>query len=383
MIKSNFQFANKKVIILLKTFALGGAEKQALYLAHHLESKCNCKVYIYSYIESDKRELFDSFCESLGINNLYVENNPLSASGSFKFLKRMFKIVSFGLKLKKHNPDIIIPYLNPSSIIASLSYKVSGAKTTFWHHRGPDYYRGDLLEKLAAKRVPLFVANSIDGKKELDVKLRVKSNSYFIPNFSTINKINFKKDIPELNEVKNKVIIGMIAHFRIQKKQDILVEVYNELLKKNNNIHLVLVGDIHDDRKEKSNFKKVVNFVSEHGLEKNVTILHGKKAEDVLPYLDIGVLISDKEGMPNTVMEFMGYSLPVITTKHEGCISLLGENYPYFINNLDKNDQYIKFEQLINSEQKRKEIGLKNNKRLIEKFNIGGYINKLTSIINK
>ena len=231
MINGNFQFANKKVIILLKTFALGGAEKQALYLAHHLERKCNCKVYIYSYIESDKRELFDSFCEKLGLTNLYLEKNPLSASGSFKFLKRMLKIVFFGLKLKKHNPDIIIPYLNPSSIIASLCYKFSGAKTTFWHHRGPDYYREDLLEKLAANRVPLFVANSIDGKNELDVKLRVKCNSYFIPNFSTINKINIKKEIPELNEVKNKVIIGMVAHFRIQKKQDILVEVFNELLK--------------------------------------------------------------------------------------------------------------------------------------------------------
>lgn len=381
---NKFNFEDKNVIILLKSFALGGAEKQALYFAKYLQDKLSCNVFVYSYIKSKNSKLFFETCEKLEIKNLFIEKNPLSASGKFKYLKRRIKIIFFGLKLRKHKPDIIIPYLNPSSIIATLCYKISGAKITFWHHRGPDYYRGDLLEKVAVKKSPLFIANSLDGKIELEEKLNFNKNkSHFLANFSTIRHLNNNKNIDNLKLIEDKIVIGMIAHFRVQKLQHILVEVYHELLKKYKKIHLVLAGNIHDDENdEKSSYKRIVNYISTHKLENNISIMHHINAKEVLPYLDIGVLISSKEGMPNTVMEYMSYGIPVVATNHKGCITLLGENYPYFINNDNLDDQYDKLEKLVLDKNEREEVGKKNNKRLTENFTIDSYMDKLTKILN-
>jgi glycosyltransferase involved in cell wall biosynthesis len=377
-------FENKNIIIILKSFTLGGAERQALHLANYLQNHKNCKVFLYSYLQPEKNEVFSGECIKYGLSDLYLVKNPLSASGKFKYFKRRFKIALFGWKLRKHKPDIIIPYLNPPSIISALCYKIAGAKTTFWHHRGPDYYRHDLLEKKAVQKMPFFIANSPDGKKELETTLNInKTKSSFVGNFSTINQINKKKEIEDLNEHEHKIVIGMVAHFRIQKSQDIVIEVFHEVLKKNKNIHLLLVGNIHDDENEQSTFGKVNTYIEKNNLNKDVTILHNRTSEEILPYLDIGILISIKEGMPNIVMEYMAYSLPIITTKHEGCISLLGKNYGYFIQNDSKEQIISKLEKLVKKKEERSRIGEINHKRLIENFTIDRYINDLTTIFNK
>lgn len=381
--KNNFHFENKNVIILLKSFALGGAEKQALFLANYLQEKLKCNVFVYSFIKSENSKLFDNLCDDLKIKSLFIENNPLSASGRFKYLKRRIKIFLFGLKLKKHHPDIIIPYLNPSSIIASLCYKVAGAKYTFWHHRGPDYFRYDKLEKKAVKKTPIFIANSKDGEQELMEKFKLTNSHYFLPNFSTVKKVNKNKKLEKLNFIEDKIVIGMIAHFRIQKLQNVLLRVFNELLKKYSNIHLVFAGNLHDSKDEESNFEEVTKFIKQYSLDQKVTIIHNVRAEEVLPYIHIGVLISLKEGMPNTIMEYMAYSLPVVATNHEGCISLLGEKYPYYINNQDKKDQFDKLKLLIQNENERNFIGEKNKQRLDKYFTIESYIKQLTATVNQ
>tara|TARA_R110002074_G_scaffold312785_1_gene483480 strand:+ start:939 stop:2084 length:1146 start_codon:yes stop_codon:yes gene_type:complete len=377
-----FNFENKNIIILLKSFALGGAEKQALFLASYLQKNYNCNVNIYSYIKSNHPELFFKECELLQIKNLHFVQNPLSAAGNFNYIKRRIKILLFGLKLRKHRPDIIIPYLNPPSIIANISYKIAGAKTTFWHHRGPDYYRDDSIEAVAVKKTKKFIANSPDGKAELIDRFNLsKNDSFFLPNFSTVSSINSLKNIPELNRIKGKRIIGMIGHFRQEKLQSILVESFMKLIKENTGIHLVLVGNIDQNKQEKSNFSDVIRIIEENNLEENVTILHNKSAKDVLPYFDFGVLVSKKEGMPNVIMEYMSYNLAVICTNHEGCKSLLGDKYPYLINNsVDELTEKMEF--LLNNEKEFNSIGQKNKNRIEKNFSIEKYIENLTTIIN-
>ena len=54
-----FNFKNKNVVILLKSFVLGGAEKQALFLASYLEKNLKCNVYIYSIIPKSTQLFYD------------------------------------------------------------------------------------------------------------------------------------------------------------------------------------------------------------------------------------------------------------------------------------------------------------------------------------
>lgn len=380
----NFSFQSKNIIILFKSFVLGGAEKQGLYLANYLQNKKGCNVYIYSYLKSPNSKLFYLECKKYQLINLFIVPNPLSASGSFKYLKRRIKIALFGFNLRKHRPDIIIPYLNPPSIIASLCYKIAGAKFTFWHHRGPDYYRYDNLEKFAATKTPLFIANSPNGRQELLQILKVpEDKTCFLPNFSTIDSINTNKNIDVLNDLKGKIVIGMLAHFRVEKMQNILLEVFYELTQKYPDICLVLAGTIYRDDNELDYYDSLKSFITAHFLEDKVFILHDLSAESLLPYLDIGVLISLNEGMPNVIMEYMTYNLPILCTKHAGCVSLLGEAYPFYIdNNQDIGAVKNKLELLIKNEKLRNQIGEENRMRIQNNFSIESYLDKLEEIIN-
>ena len=377
-----FNFKNKNVIILLKAFALGGAEKQALYLANQLQDKYNCTVHIYSYIKSNQSELFYNECEIHGLKNLYIVENPLSASGKYNYIKRRIKIFRLGLKFRKHHPDIIIPYLNPPSIIANLLCKISGAKITFWHHRGPDYYRNDSIELLAVKKTKLFIANSPDGKKELEARFKLpRGKYYFLPNFSTIKKINLQKKLPRLDLINEKKIIGMIGHFRQEKLQSIVVKSFSKLLENHKDVHLVLVGNIDESEQEKSTYSEVIDLINTNKLSNKITLLHTTSAKDVLPYFDIGVLMSKKEGMPNVIMEYMSYGLPIICTNHEGCESILGNTYPYLVNN-SVDELKEKMNILLNDECECIRIGNLNKKRIEKDFSIENYLESLTAIIN-
>lgn len=380
-----FELHNKSVIFLLKSFVLGGAEKQALFLAAYLQNERNCDVYIYSYIQSESRELFDNECEKYQLKNLYVVDNPLSASGKFKYLKRRIKLYLFGKKLRKHQPDIIIPYLNPPSIIANVCYKIAGAKKTFWHHRGVDYYRKDPIEKLAAKRAQYFIANSKNGAGELKNELEIQNKkTYSLANFSTIESTNQldresikkKYHIPE-----NSLVIGMIAHFREEKRQEVLLETSFNLFEFHPNIHLVLVGNEYFGGDKKFGLKFIKTAIKERELNQRVTILHDTTSEKILSAFDVGVLLSDKEGMPNVVMEYMAYELPILTNNHDGCVELLGEDYEYYTQNKTKQVEE-KLVALIEDEALRKSIGKSNRERLNSKFSIENYIIKLEEILN-
>ena len=380
---NKLHFRNKNIIILLKSFTLGGAEKQALFLASHLQNQLDCKVYIYSYIKTKSSKLFYKECEKYNLTNLFIIENPLSAAGKLKYLKRRVKIGLLGLKLRKHQPDIIIPYLNPPSIIANLCYKIAGAQITFWHHRGPDYYRNDKIEKAAVRRTKIFIANSPDGKKELDSKFNLsKSKAIFIPNFSTILEKEFAVKPKKPKHLEGKVIIGMVGHFRQEKLQTILVEAFFSLLKKTNKIHLILVGNIHENEEEKSDYSDVMLLINKNELQDSVSIYHNTNSKEVLDFLDIGVLISKKEGMPNVVMEYMCYKLPIVTTNHEGCIELLGKDYQFYTEN-DIKMVENKLMSLVDDERLRKSIGEINCERLNSKFSIENYMITLEEILYK
>lgn len=380
-----FELHNKSVVFLLKSFVLGGAEKQALFLAGYLQNERGCDVYIYSYIQSNTTELFYAECEKYELKNLYIEANPLSASGKFKYLKRRIKLHLFGKKLRKHQPDIIIPYLNPPSIIANICYKTSGAKKTFWHHRGVDYYRDDAIEKLAAKRAQYFITNSKNGAEELKNELENQNKStHTLANFSTIESINLssKESIKKKYHIpENSLVIGMIAHFRSEKRQEILVKACLSLFKEYSNVHLVLVGNEYYGSFMDSEVIIMSSMIEEEGHKQRVTILHDTDSSEILPVFDIGVLLSDKEGMPNVVMEYMAYELPILTNNHDGCVELLGEGYKYYTENKPKQVEE-KLVALIEDEALRKSLGKRNQERLNSKFSIENYMTKLEEILN-
>lgn len=115
-------------------------------------------------------------------------------------------------------------------------------------------------------------------------------------------------------------------------------------------------------------------------MENAVSLLSGVNVQHVLSKLDIGVLVSEIEGVPNAVMEYMVYGLPVVTTNHPGCVSLLSDS-KYLINN-NQEELYLALEELITSGISRSKEAARN-REIIKSYNMEAYVEKLEKIINK
>ena len=96
--------------------------------------------------------------------------------------------------------------------------------------------------------------------------------------------------------------------------------------------------------------------------------------------MDVGLLISEIEGMPNAVMEYMLYGLPVIASDHPGCKYLLNET-PYLITN-NRELLIAKMLELLNSPLEREQQGLKNYE-YIKGFTKESYVRDLSTIIKR
>lgn len=384
-----FNFKNKNVVLLIKSAALGGAERQALGLANYLKLHFKCKIFLVCTHTDNISEEFKEFAKISGVEENYFFGTPsLSIKKEITFLnikktaRTLMYLFKMRNKISKFKPDIIIPFLNSPSKIASLIFKYSGAKITFWHQLGLDSYTYDYTEFKAVKNTPFIIANAENGLDVFKNYYKVAKEKLFVlPHYVSIKKIKLNK--LELRKKffieDNAIVIGMISHYREEKYQEMLLNSFDNI-KTDKNIHLVLLGNKDNDASTLAKYNSLKNSIKGKGIDKKVSLLSGNPVEEVLNVLDIAVLVSKIEGTPTVVMEYMLYGLPVISTNHIGCVNLLkGSNF--LIDN-DENILRSKLKELIESPKLREREAAKNQKK-IEEFSIENYVNHLTKIINK
>src|SRR5690606_29997515 len=208
-----------------------------------------------------------------------------------------------------------------------------------------------VFEGVAARNTSCVIANSSDGLnmfKNLYLIDPQKLNilpQYISLNFESIDKARLKSN---LRIPQNSIIIGMVAHYRPEKYHDLLLNVFEKLTGKFSDIYLIFLGNRNNSVVTNDKFKFLENKILDFNLNSRVFLLSGFKVQEILGILDIGVLVSRIEGMPNAVMEYMLYGLPVVATNHNGCIHLLKES-PFLIQNTEK-ELMEALEKLIESE---------------------------------
>ena len=190
-------------------------------------------------------------------------------------------------------------------------------------------FKDDIFEKLAARNTPCVIANAPNGIELFREAHRLENKRAFVlPQFLTMSCQNFPKE-----EIKQKygisqgsIVIGMISHYRPDKKHHLLLEAFIELSEEFPNATLVFLGYRDANPVTQEKFDKIVDKVNRKNLNTRIFVLSEKPVEEILSMMDIGVLVSEIEGTPNVVMEYMLYKLPVIASKHPGCVGLLGDS---------------------------------------------------------
>jgi glycosyltransferase involved in cell wall biosynthesis len=192
-----------------------------------------------------------------------------------------------------------------------------------------------------SKLFTFFSFFSFAGRKWINVCISKSILSVFQNNHSNLIFKQIDNGISELQITNNlgnirewifnlinndpiKIFIA-IGNYSDVKRFDLLVEVMNYFYNKNENIHLLLIGE--DKSTKKLNLSKINKIKNE-----NVHILGSK--ENIYDYLMISdalILSSSEEGMPLVILEAMSLGKPIISTPAGGVVDLVKNGYNGFI----------------------------------------------------
>ncbi len=310
-------------------------------------SICFCSKPPYNQL---KQKIMDA-----GINIFDLDMHGLY---SVKGLFRLCRIV------KKNNIDIIHSRLIRANFyggIASHFMRVCHIVNIV-----DDYNRHftDFHESLAGKifkRITDTVINKADrivtNSKNIAMGL-LKENAAWSHKISTIyNGV----EIPQLdlhshhrNAVSSNQTIKVGSVGRLAKKKDFIsfIEAAALVLKKRNNVIFSIAGD--GDQKEILNER-----IKSLGIEKNFTLVgHSENTFSYLSDLDIFVFTSHFEGMPNSILEAMVSSLPILTFDFSGADEIISNGAEGFlIVNRDINELADRISMLIDDKNLSMKLG--------------------------
>ena len=218
-----------------------------------------------------------------------------------------------------------------------------------------------------------IITNSLKSKKSLEkLTFNIKSiNLIFNPYLHKI--ISFKKK-------KRKKIILSVGRFCKQKNQSLTIKAFKIFIKDNKDYKLLLVGHGADENKLKKLIKKL-------NLQKNVIIKDwSSNMEKYYTTSKLLVFPSLYEGLPNTLIDALNYSLPCISTKCSGAEDILSKYYKYFVKHNDSKElsklminAINNYDAILNSTRNEH----KKLKRFLVLSQVNKYIKFLKIVLNK
>jgi glycosyltransferase involved in cell wall biosynthesis len=371
---------NKRILIVLRNLEVGGAERQAAYLAKFLKNEAEASVNILAFFDKGY------------IKNILEKSDiPLticSPGQNTNRIKRLLQLIKFIFLIRKLKPLIIMPFTDfPNKVCGSI-WKLTGAKSCFWNQRDEGReVTGKLLEKIAIKKTPLFVANSQVGKNFLTEQFKVPVTKIrVIHNGVTLapalrSQEQWRK---ELRLGKGQSCAVMVANLHSFKDHKTLLKAWRIILdnwpKSLPFPVLLLAGrflttyEILKQQRNELKMEESVRFLGE------ITDISG-----LLATVDLAVFSSKNEGCPNAVLEYMMAQKAVVATRIIGTEEALGHEYPYLIP-ADDSHQFAKAVLgLFQDSKRRMQVGKQNQERALKYFSLqkmqGEYLSFIKEVI--
>lgn len=218
-----------------------------------------------------------------------------------------------------------------------------------------------------------FIITIANGVLKNIPEEKIKKINYKITNiytgfdFSEFKILDKKLAKKKLSISENKFVIGYLGSINDRKGIDILIDAYLDLLKKHDNIELVIAGDVSHGYEEYWN-KLKLKIKEESG--KFTYIPYCQNVSLVYSALDVFVLPSRSEGLPRVVIEAMAHNLVVICTNVGGASEIIEHKINGLLIKKDSvHDLYNAIDFLITKPKERKKIS-NNTVTIKNKFDL-------------
>ena len=281
-----------KIFQLVGSYKGGGVEAVVMNFYRNIDRN---KIQFTFVCDEDSTDIPYEEIEKLGGKIIIVP----SYSKPFKYHNALKKA------LKEDDYKIIHSHISTMSVFSLFAAKCAGVPVRIAHSHSTTNKKEkkkNLMKQVLRPFSKIFATDYmccselagrwLFGDKEYD-----KGNVYLLNNAIDLDKFKYnealrKKKRKELGIKDDTLVIGHIGRFVAQKNHDYLIDIFNEIHKKNNNSVLLLAG-------QGPLMEDIKNKVKELNLDNSVKFLGQRNdANELYQAFDVFLLPSLYEGLP-------------------------------------------------------------------------------------
>lgn len=284
-----------KFLFVIPSLSKGGAERVVAVLASELAVKGHDTSVLIYFKTENEYETSDL------VNKIYLSDDE-EKYNSMNYFQRLSTIRKVA---KKENPDFVIPFLSHVCIQTCVALFGTNKKIVQTVRNDPrtlpqgKIHRllRDLFVKFGYKT---FVQNK-DQMSYFDDK--TKKKIFVLPN--PVRGDLF--DCQSKNDT-DKTIIASAGRLNSQKNFFMLIDAFGIVSKSRKNLELRIYGD-------GELLEDLQKYIDDKNLSETIKLMgRTNDMKSMLESIDLYVLSSDYEGMPNSLMEAMAAGVPCVST---------------------------------------------------------------------
>lgn len=360
----------KKIIFVITSLRIGGTERRFLSLIYSLQSN---KQFEITVLLLDKNIELHDFID-LKVKYRIIDKNSYSL---LALLKKYNKLIH------RIKPDIVHVWDSFSASCTAIiklfnSFIFINGQIASAPIKLPMFSKIRLYSSLNFFFSDIIISNTEYGLTAYHAPLK---KSICIHNGFDLGRLQNNiscNEIRKLYSITSKYIIAMIANFTEYKDQKTLLIAAKRILKKRMDVDFIFVGDgpMLNQCRDLIETEIESTHIKFLGKIRNVDLL--------VKCIDIGVLTTYTEGISNTLMEYMAFGKPVITTENPGTFELVKNLESGYL--LEANNHEILTEKillLLSDKHIRERMGSVGKAIIIENFNLNKMINKYIQVYEK
>ena len=299
-----------RICYVIDNLSRAGTEMQLRLLLKHLDRRLVTPFLCLLDGESEPSRNLEP--EDVGITRLGVRRlfSPRALRASLQFRKF----------LKQNKIQIVQSFFPDSTRFASPIAKLAGISTVLGTRRNIGHWmtnRDKQLAKFFNRTCIQYVIANCEAARQsvIDQERMPKNRVLVIPNGIDLKRFNNCQTWAPAGE-QTSWKVGMLGNLRRVKGPDVLIDAAKLLLEKNQKLQFMIAGE--------GSREEYQQRIDDHGIEAHFHLIGSvKDVPEFLSGLDIAVLPSRAEGMPNSILEYMAAGRPIVATRVGGTAELL------------------------------------------------------------
>jgi glycosyltransferase involved in cell wall biosynthesis len=299
----------RRIALVLRSLALGGAERQALLFARALR-RAGVHVVLWSLDGADDGVV----ARAAAADGIDTMTSPVSWSA--RRATKLRALAGLTQQLRAARVDVLVPYTAVPNVVCGLVAPWAGARMVVWNQRdlGIDESPG-LARRWVVARTPRFVANSATSRRYLVEALGAREDRVsVVPNGVVLEPpVRDRAEWRRVLDLGDAFVVCMLANMHRHKDHVTVLHAWHRVARECRAARRAAVLVLAGREDETANTLRAL--AGELEIADSVRFVG--QVEDVsglLGAVDVGVLSSHAEACPNAVLEYMAAGLPVAGT---------------------------------------------------------------------